>query len=113
MLSVTPSGRKSRRLDLHQHHSAYKADAFLSRATSANRVTERNRTAVKQIHSLSPVTSTGPGHSGRRGNRTLKAVKLSRLPTGSRRQSGCPSVFFTYQQPDQDLNLEHLVRSET
>ena len=35
MLSVTPSGRKSRRLDLHQHHSAYKADAFLSRATSA------------------------------------------------------------------------------
>ncbi len=29
MLSVTPSGRKSRRLASHQHHSAYKADAFL------------------------------------------------------------------------------------
>ena len=41
MLSVTPSGRKSRRLDLHQHHSAYKTDAFLSRATSAiKRVTD-------------------------------------------------------------------------
>ena len=35
MRSTTPSGRKSRRLDLHQHDSAYKADAFLSRATSA------------------------------------------------------------------------------
>lgn len=41
------------------------------------RVTERNRTAAKQIHSLSPETSTGPGHSGRSGIRTRKAHKCS------------------------------------
>ena len=34
MQSATPSGQ-SRRLDSHQYGSAYKADAFLSRATSA------------------------------------------------------------------------------
>ena len=58
-------GIKSRRLDSHQHDLVYKTSAFLNRATSAIRVTERNRTAVQQIHSLSPETSTGPGHSGR------------------------------------------------
>ena len=52
--------------------------------------------------------------SGRRGNRTLKAVKLDRLPTGSRRQSGSPSVRSVFcQQPDQDSNPEFLVRSQT
>ena len=35
MRSITPPGHKSRRLDSHQHDSAYKADAFLFRATSA------------------------------------------------------------------------------
>ena len=35
MRSTTPSGRKSRRLDLHQHHPVYKTGALLSRATSA------------------------------------------------------------------------------
>ena len=35
MLSVTPSGHKSRRLDSHQHQPVYKTGAFLSRATSA------------------------------------------------------------------------------
>ena len=35
MRSTTPSGRKSRRLDLHQHHPVYKTGAFLDRATSA------------------------------------------------------------------------------
>ena len=34
------------------------------------RVTERNRTAAERIHSPSPDTSTGPGHSGRHGIRT-------------------------------------------
>ena len=43
----------------------------------SNRVTERNRTAAKQIHSLSPETSTGPGHSGRSGSRTRKALSYS------------------------------------
>jgi hypothetical protein len=41
--SVTPSGQsfsnQGRRLDSHQHHSAYKADAFLFRATSASTLT--------------------------------------------------------------------------
>ena len=40
-----------------------------------------------------------------------KLNMLSRVRTGSRRQSGCPSVY--QQQPDQDSNLEPLVRSET
>ena len=48
MRSVTPSEQsfpdESRRLDSHQHHSAYKADAFLFRATSASKL---------------PVTKTG------------------------------------------------------
>ena len=42
-----------------------------------------------------------PRFSGRRGSRTLKAAKLDRLPTGSRHQSGSPSVS---QQLDQDSN---------
>ena len=86
-------GIKSRRLDSHQHDLVYKTSAFLNRATSAIRVTERNRTAVQQIHSLSPETSTGPGHSGRSGSRTRKTLStFDRLPTGSRRQSGGPSI---------------------
>ena len=51
-----------------------------------SRVTERNRTAAKQIHSLSPETSTGSGHSGRQGSRTLKA----RRPHGLANRPGKP-----------------------
>jgi hypothetical protein len=68
VLSVTPPGRKSRRLDSHQHHSAYKADAFLCRATSAfltvaatvNR--SRDPTAANQrsaVHSTSKGVTEG------------------------------------------------------
>ena len=35
MLSVTPPGSESRRLDLHQHEPVYETGAFLGRATSA------------------------------------------------------------------------------
>ena len=44
MLSVTPSGHKSRRLDSHQHQPVYKTGAFLSRATSASSTSARSRT---------------------------------------------------------------------
>ncbi len=50
------------------------------------KVAERNRTAVKQDHNLSLVTSTGSGHSGRRGIRTLKA----RRPRGLANRPGEP-----------------------
>jgi hypothetical protein len=43
MQSATPSGQ-SRRLDSHQYGSAYRADAFLSRATSAISTSVRIRT---------------------------------------------------------------------
>ena len=46
MLSVTPSGHKSRRLDSHQHGPLYKSGAFLSRATSATSRSARNRTLL-------------------------------------------------------------------
>ena len=58
-----------------------------------------------------PRTPRTPYSAEREGVEPSRLVKLNRLPTGSRRQSGGPSVFV--QQPDQDSNLEHLVRSET
>jgi hypothetical protein len=47
--------------------------------------------------------------SGRSGSRTRKALfGPDRLPTGSRRLSGGPSV----KHPDQESNPERLVRTE-
>ena len=82
------SGLQDRRLSRSSHVGKARAQGFepcpsvleadcSPRSTLAFRVTERNRTAVKRIHSPSPDTSTGPGHSGRRGSRTLKAFSMS------------------------------------
>ena len=110
--SVTPSIRNSQRRGSRPHDPVYRTGAVLGRATSAFqtwqliasfseqavhctrckrwvcRVTERNRTAVEQIHSLSPETSTGPGHSGRSRSRTHKVLSYStgfqRVPVAKR-----------------------------
>ena len=50
MLAITPSGHKGRRLDSHQHDSAYKADAFLCRATSASRGDRRELNPYLLLH---------------------------------------------------------------
>ena len=89
---------KSRRLELHQHDSAYKADAFLGRATSASRGIRRELNPYLLLHRqvcLPRTPRTPCCSSGKGGSRTLKAVRLNRLPTGSRRRSGCPSVLFS------------------
>ena len=62
MLSVTPSGRKSRRLDLHQHHPVYKTGAFLGRATSAKHE-RKDSNPVRQFWRLTAL----PGAHSRKG----------------------------------------------
>ena len=75
MLSVTPPGlTKSRRLDLHQHDSAYKADAFLCRATSASRGIRRELNPYLLLHRQAclPRTPRTPYcSSGKGGSRTI------------------------------------------
>ena len=87
-------GTKSLRLDLHQHHPVYKTGAFLSRATSAIKKGDRAESNRRQTDSQSV---SGNQHRTRpqRKERELNpqgTFVLDRLPTGSRRQSGCPSV---------------------
>ncbi len=58
MLSITPSGQKSRRLDSHQHHPVYKTGAVLGRATSAWLMAESEGVEPPRLQS-SPVFKTG------------------------------------------------------
>jgi hypothetical protein len=113
VLSVTPSGHKGRRLDSHQHEPLYKSGAFLSRATSA---------VIAGVQGVEPCwvvleaacfpeahsrNQRCPNYAVRirtpncleRKERELnpQGYSLDRLPTGSRRQSGSPSVLFSNQ----------------
>lgn len=69
----------------------------------------RNRTAVKQIHSLAPETNTGSGHSGRHGIRTHTSFRAHALAV----RSGKPyPATFRFKWTAGESNPDFLVANQ-